>query len=93
MYVNNVKSSANLYSSNVAATRYANSASSVRGVRKSDEFTPSAEAQSFSEMLNKLKNTSEVRQDRVNALQQQIAAGQYSVSADALAASLLTNRF
>ena len=93
MYVNNVSSSANLYSSNLAATRYANSASSVRGVRKSDEFTPSAEAQSFSEMLNKLKNTSDVRQDKINALQQQIAAGQYSVPAETLAASLLTNRF
>ncbi|MBR1807226.1 MAG: flagellar biosynthesis anti-sigma factor FlgM [Selenomonadaceae bacterium] len=93
MYVNNVSSSANLYSSNLAATRYANSASSVRGVRKSDEFTPSAEAQSFSEMLNKLKNTSDVRQDKINALQAQIAAGQYSVPAETLAASLLTNRF
>ncbi|MBR1647659.1 MAG: flagellar biosynthesis anti-sigma factor FlgM [Selenomonadaceae bacterium] len=93
MYVNNVNSSASLYSSNLAATRYANSATSVRGVRKSDEFTPSAEAQSFSEMLNKLKSTSEVRQDKISALQEQIASGQYSVSADVLAASLLTNRF
>lgn len=93
MYVNNVKASANLYSSNLSATRYANSATSVRGVRKSDEFTPSAEAQNFSEMLGKLKSTSEVRQDRIRALQEQFAAGKYSVSSDALAASLLTNRF
>lgn len=93
MYVNNVNASANLYSSGLAATRYANSATSVRGVRKSDEFTPSTEAQNFSEMLNKLKNTSEVRQDKISALQEKIAAGQYSVSAETLAASLLTNRF
>ena len=93
MIVNSVNSSANLYSSNVAASRYVGSTVNVRGARRSDEFTPSAEAQSFSEMLNKLKNTSEVRQDRVNALQAQIAAGQYSVSAETLAASLLTNRF
>ena len=93
MYVNNVNASANLYSSGLAATRYANSATSIRGVRKSDEFTPSTEAQSFSELLNKLKSASEVRQDRVNELQAQIAAGQYSVSSDALAASLLSNRF
>ena len=93
MYVNNVKSSANLYSSSVASTRYANSATSVRGVRKNDEFTPSAEAQSFSELLNKLKSTSEVRQDRINELQRQISAGEYSIPAETLAASLLTNRF
>lgn len=93
MYVNNVNASANLYSSNLSATRYANSATAIHGVRKSDEFTPSAEAQSFSEMLNKLKGTSEVRQDRISALQEQIAAGQYSVPAETLAASLLSNRF
>ena len=93
MYVNNVNASANLYSSGLAATRYANSATSVRGVHKSDEFTPSTEAQNFSEMLNKLKSTSEVRQDKISALQEKIASGQYSVSAETLAASLLTNRF
>ena len=91
MYVNNVKS-ANLYSSPVA-TRYANSATAIRNVQKSDEFTPSAEAQTFSELLNKLKGTSEVRQDKVNALQAQISAGEYFVTADTLANSLLTNRF
>lgn len=93
MIVNSVNSSANLYSSNVAASRYVGSTVNVRGARRSDEFTPSAEAQSFSEMLNKLKNTSDVRQDRVNELEQKISSGQYFVSADSIAASLLNNRF
>ncbi len=92
MIVNQVNSSA-YYSNSVAATRYTNSAIAVRGVQKSDAFTPSREAQTFSDMLNKLKNESEVREDRVSELQQKIASGQYFISSDNLAASLLSNRY
>ncbi|MBQ3451846.1 MAG: flagellar biosynthesis anti-sigma factor FlgM [Selenomonadaceae bacterium] len=92
MIINNVNSSANYYS-NVAATRYANPTSYVRGVQKNDAFTPSREAQSFSDLLNKLKGTSEVREDKVSEIQQKISSGQYFVSAQDIAASLLTNRF
>ena len=92
MIVNNVNSSSNYYS-NVAAARYANPANYVRGVQKSDSFTPSKEAQSFSDLLNKLKNESEVREDKVNRLQAEVDSGQYFISADKLAASLLMNRF
>ena len=92
MIVNNVSSTAKYYSS-VGAARYANAVTAVRGTQRGDAFTPSKEAQSFSEMLQKLKGESEVREDKVNELQQRIASGQYSVSADALALSLLTNRY
>lgn len=92
MIVNNVNSSSNYYS-NVAAARYTNPAGYVRGVQKSDAFTPSKEAQNFSDLLNKLKNTSDVREDKVNRLQAEISSGQYFVSADKIAASLLTNRY
>ncbi|MBR2773718.1 MAG: flagellar biosynthesis anti-sigma factor FlgM [Selenomonadaceae bacterium] len=92
MIVNNVNSSSNYYS-NVAAARYSSQASYVRGVQKSDAFTPSKEAQSFSDLLNKLKNEPEVREDKVNRLQQEISSGQYFISADKLALSLLTNRY
>ena len=92
MIVNNVNSSSNYYS-NVAATRYAGSVGYVRGAQKSDAFIPSKEAQSFSEMLNKLKNISEVREDKVSEIQQKISSGQYFVSAQDIAASILTNRF
>jgi len=92
MIVNNVNSPA-YYSNSVAAARYTTAATAVRGVQKSDAFTLSREAQTFSDMLNKLKNESEVRQDRVDDFRQQIASGQYSVSADKIAASLLTNRY
>lgn len=92
MIVNNVNSSSNYYS-NVAAARYTNSVEYVRGVQKRDAFTPSKEAQSFSEMLSKLKNVSEVREDKVSEIQQKISSGQYFVSAQDIAASLLANRF
>ncbi len=92
MIVNNVNSSTNYYS-NVAATRYSNSIGYVRGVQKSDAFTPSKEAQSFSEMLNKLKGVSDVREDKVSDIQAKIASGQYFVSAQDIATSILANRF
>ena len=92
MIVNNVNSTAKYYSS-VGAARYTNAAGSVRGVQKSDAFTPSREAQNFSEMLKKLKNQTEVREDRVNELQQRIASGQYFVSSEQIASSLLTSRY
>ena len=91
MIVNNVNSTAKFYS-NVAATRYTNLAT-VRGVQRKDEFTPSDEAQSFSKMLNKLKSTSEIREDKVSELQQKISSGQYFVSAENIALGLLTNRY
>ncbi len=89
MFINKVNSTANYYS-NVAATRHTGN---VRGVQKSEAFTLSKEAQSFSDMLKKLKNTSEVRADKVSEIQQKISAGEYSVSADNLALSLLNNRY
>ena len=91
MIVNNVNSTAKYYS--VGSSRYTNGATAVRGVQRGDAFTPSKEAQTFSEMLQKLKNESEVREDKVNELQQRIASGQYSVSAENIALSLLTNRY
>ena len=92
MIVNNVNSSSKYYS-NSMTTRYATATNAVRGVQKSDAFIPSREAQTFSEMLNKLKNESEVREDKVNELQQKIASGQYFISSENLAMSLLTNRY
>ena len=92
MFINKVNSTANYYS-NVTAARYTNAATAVRGVQKGEAFTLSKEAKSFSEMLNKLKTTSEVREDKVNEVQQKISSGQYFVSAENIATSLLTNRY
>lgn len=93
MIVNNVNSSAKYYSNSVTATRYTGATNAVRGAQKSDAFTPSKEAQSFSEMLAKLKNIPDVREDRVAELQQRIASGQYFVSSADIASSILANRY
>ncbi len=94
MIVNNVNSMANLYSSNaVVATRYSNAATGARNIQKRDELSLSKEAQSFSEILKKLRGESEVRQDKVTQYEQQISSGNYNVSAENIAASILLTRF
>ena len=70
-----------------------NNVNSSSNYYSNDAFTPSGTAQSFSNMLNKLKNVSDVREDKVNEIQQKISSGQYFVSAQDIAASLLANRF
>ena len=94
MIVNNLNSMANIYSSNaVVSTRYANAAVGTRNIQKRDEISLSKEAQSFSEILKKLRNESEVRQDKVAELQQKIESGNYHVASENIAASLLLSRF
>lgn len=68
-------------------------ASSVREVEKSDEVVLSHEGQSFSSMLQKLQNMDEVRGEKVKALGPQVQSGNYNVSSENIAASLLGIRF
>ena len=94
MIVNNLNSMANIYSSNaVVSTRYSNAATAARNIQKRDQLSLSNQAQSFSEILKKLRNESEVRQDKVAELEQKVSSGNYHVSAENIAASLLLSRF
>lgn len=94
MVVNNVNSMANVYSSNaVVATRYANAATNARNIQKRDQLSLSNEAQSFSEILKKLRGESEVRQDKVAEFEQKISGGNYHVASENIAASLILSRF
>ena len=93
MIVNNLNSMANVYTASSAvgaAARYNNVG---RKVQKNDELSLSKEAQTFSEILKKLRGESEVRQDKVKDLEQQIASGNYKVAAGDIALSLLAYRF
>ena len=93
MFVNNVNPATSLYSSTSnAASRYA-AASSVGAVQRRDELTLSQQAQSFQEILKKLRNENEVRQSKVDEFAQKIANGTYSVSSADIAASILASRF
>ena len=50
-------------------------------------------AADFSDLLAKLKSTSDVREDKVAELEQRVDAGQYFVSSADIASSILANRF
>lgn len=94
MIVNNLNSMANIYTSNaVGATRYANTIGNARNIQKRDELSLSSEAQSFSEILKKLRAESDVRQERINDLAQKVSSGTYNVPAEEIAMSLLMTRF
>lgn len=94
MIVNNVNPMANVYSSNaVVSSRYASAATNSRNIQKRDQLSLSNEAQSFSEILKKLRNESDVRQDKVAEFQQKISSGNYHIESESIAASLLLSRF
>ena len=94
MIVNNLNSMANIYGANaVVATRYSNAATSARNVQKRDQVSLSNQAQSFSEILQKLRGESEVRQDKVAEFEAKVSSGNYHVDAENIAASLLLNRY
>ena len=78
------------------ASLYANDAAkNVRRTQKTEtvsfkeEFSMSEEAQSFSEMLDKLQSMGDTRADKVAAFEQQLAGGAYNVSAENVAASMI----
>ena len=94
MFVNNLNSMANIYTSNVvASTRYASSTSGARNVQKRDELSLSNEAQSFSDILKKLRAESDVRQEKIDDLAQKVSAGTYRVGSGDIALSLIMTRF
>ena len=94
MIVNHLNSMANIYTSNaVVSSRYSNAAIGARNVQKRDELSLSKEAQSFSEILQKLRGESEVRQDKVAEFEKKISSGTYHVDAENIAASMLLSRF
>ncbi len=94
MIVNNVNPMANIYSSNaVVSSRYANAAAASRNIQKRDQLSLSNEAQSFSEILKKLRGESDVRQDKVAEFEQKVSSGNYYIESENIAASLLLSRF
>lgn len=89
MIIKNVGALSNVYQTKQVG-RYSNIQAGRAG---DDKVIFSNQMQSFSEMLNKLQNTQEVRQDKVAEFEQKIASGNYNVAAENIAASILTSRF
>lgn len=57
--------------------------------QKKDEVILSSEAQGFGQILDKLSTMSEVREDRVKALSEQISSGNYKVTSKEIAEKML----
>ena len=92
---NNINAFSNLYTANaVIATKQSNNASRNQKVKSfQDEMIISKEAQTFKDMLKKLKGESEIRQDKVEEYSRKIAEGSYDIGAENIAASIILNRF
>ena len=89
---NNVQALSSLYASTQpTAVRHAQRATAPSPVQ--DKFEVSSEAQSFSSLLKELQNMSDMRADKVAAVEQQIEAGSYDVSSSNVAAKLLSLRY
>lgn len=89
MIINNVAALSNIYQTK----RVGKYADTQVARASSDKVVFSNEMLSFSEMLSKLQNTQDVRQDKVAEFEQKIANGTYNVAAENIAASILDCRF
>ena len=58
-------------------------------IGKKDEMSISNEAQVMSKVMQRVKETPDVREKKINEIRQQIKQGTYSVSADNVAEKLL----
>lgn len=66
---------------------------SASELSKKDEVLLSSQAQSFSQILQKAKNMPQVRQEKVDGIAAQFAAGQYNVDTRAIADKMLNSRY
>ena len=58
---------------------------------KSDGFEISAAAQEFSAVLDAIKSTPDIREERVSAIQAQMNTGNYNISSEAIASKMLAH--
>ena len=84
---NSVGALSNLYQVNSFSLARQPRTQAVRSFR--DEMMLSAETQTFNEMLKKLRQSSEVRQDKVDEYSARIADGSYFASSTDIAAGIL----
>lgn len=63
------------------------------GLGKKDEMSISNEAQVMGKIMQRIKETPDIREDKINELQQQIRQGTYSVSAENVAEKILKGAF
>lgn len=88
---NNIQAVTGAY--NVSSTGGARRSGTAERAHKADEVVFSSEAQTFSNMLQKLRGMDESRAEKVETLRQQIADGTYEVDSKSIADRLLDTRF
>ena len=94
MYVSNnsaLQALASLY--NNEQVKGARRTQQPEGTSFKDELVLSQEAQSFSDMLSELKTMDEVRDDKVQALAQEIKSGSYEPDVSAVAERIMNLQF
>ena len=87
---NNLQGIASIYSNHSSNNKIARMG---KNEEKKDEIHISQEGQNVREALAKLNAMDDVRHERVTELENLVASGNYYVSSNELAASLLQNRF
>lgn len=89
---NNIQSILKTYGDNktVKAVKSENKTTSIS---KQDEVVLSSQAQAFSQVLQKAKNMSDVRVDKVKTLSAQVDSGTYSVDSRSIAEKMLSSRY
>ena len=91
MIINNsIQSVSSLYGTQSMSSSYRARAQAAASA--SDEVEISEAGQNFSEMLQKLRETPDVRQDKVDYYSKAIADGTYQVSSENIAAAMLGQR-
>lgn len=84
MNINNIQNIAKLYGEQTKTSKSSNP-KAAGSAQKPDEVILSTQAQEVSHYLRTIKNMSEVRDERVNELTEQIASGEYKVDSRELA--------
>lgn len=84
MNINNIQSIAKLYGEQTKTSK-SSGMKAAGSAQKPDEVILSTQAQEVSQYLRAIKNMSEVRDERVNELSEQIASGEYKVDSRELA--------
>jgi len=89
---NNIQSVLKTYGDNktVKTVKPENKTTSIS---KQDEVVLSSQAQSFSQVLQKAKNMSDVRADKVEALSTQVDSGAYYIDSTDIAGKILSTRY
>lgn len=72
-----------------AATRLSQVNKSNQGSEQ-DKIAVSENAQVFQKLVQKLKELPDIREDKVKAITEQIACGEFSIDADSIALSMLS---